>query len=99
MKIDCFIPWQSDEQVAGTLAQLQADEHVAAVHLLREGSAGQSTSSSASSTLPPPTTVTSHSPAVAGSGRSSSSRHDVNVSPERRRRGRKRFFIRSHLSQ
>ncbi len=41
MKIDCFIPWQSDEQVAGTLAQLQADEHVETVHLLREGSAGQ----------------------------------------------------------
>lgn len=39
-KIDCFIPWQSDEQAHETLESLKADEHVANVHLLREESPG-----------------------------------------------------------
>ena len=33
--IDCFIPWQSDEQVAATLQQLKADEQVRDIHFLR----------------------------------------------------------------
>ena len=33
--IDCFIPWQSDEQVAATLQQLKADEQVKDIYLLR----------------------------------------------------------------
>ena len=33
--IDCFIPWQSDEQVAATLQQLKADEQVKDIHFLR----------------------------------------------------------------
>ena len=41
MKIDCFIPWTSDEQAAQTIGALKSDPNVKAVHLLREGSAGQ----------------------------------------------------------
>ncbi|MCR5432787.1 MAG: DUF4922 domain-containing protein [Bacteroidaceae bacterium] len=41
MKIDCFIPWTSDEQAAQTLEELRHDPNVNAVHLLREGTAGQ----------------------------------------------------------
>ena len=41
MKIDCFIPWTSDEQAAQTLNELRRDPSVNAIHLLREGSAGQ----------------------------------------------------------
>ena len=41
MKIDCFIPWTSDEQAAPTMAELRRDPHVNAIHLLRDGSAGQ----------------------------------------------------------
>ena len=37
--IDCFIPYESDSQASETLCQLRADEHVGAVHLLREGGA------------------------------------------------------------
>ena len=33
--IDCFIPWQSDEQVAATLQQLKAEEQVKDIHFLR----------------------------------------------------------------
>ena len=33
--IDCFIPWQSDEQVAATLQQLKAEEQVKDIYLLR----------------------------------------------------------------
>ena len=40
MKIDCFIPWQSDGQVAATLQQLKADEQVKDVHFLREDGPG-----------------------------------------------------------
>ncbi len=40
MKIDCFIPWQSDEQVAVTLQQLEAEEQVEAIHFLREEGPG-----------------------------------------------------------
>jgi len=40
MKIDCFIPWQSDEQVAATLQQLQKEEQVSAIHFLREEGPG-----------------------------------------------------------
>ena len=40
MKIDCFIPWQSDEQVAATLQQLQKEEQVGAIHFLREEGPG-----------------------------------------------------------
>ena len=40
MKIDCFIPWQSDEQVAVTLQQLEAEEQVGAIHFLREEGPG-----------------------------------------------------------
>ena len=39
-QIDCFIPWQSDEQAEGTIRQLKADENVANVHLLREDGPG-----------------------------------------------------------
>ena len=38
--IDCFIPWQSDEQVRETLENLQADPNVQSVNLLREESVG-----------------------------------------------------------
>ena len=38
--IDCFIPWQSDEQVAATLQQLKADEQVKDVYFLREEGPG-----------------------------------------------------------
>ena len=34
--IDCFIPWQSDEQVKGTMENLTADPNVQSVNLLRE---------------------------------------------------------------
>ena len=40
MKIDCFIPWQSDGQVAATLQQLEAEEQVGAIHFLREEGPG-----------------------------------------------------------
>ena len=40
MTIDCFIPWQSDEQVAATLQQLQKEEQVGAIHFLREDGPG-----------------------------------------------------------
>ena len=40
MKIDCFIPWQSDEQVAATLQQLQKEEQVGNIHFLREEGPG-----------------------------------------------------------
>ena len=38
--IDCFIPWQSDEQVKGTLENLTADPNVQSVNLLREDGPG-----------------------------------------------------------
>ena len=38
--IDCFIPWQSDEQVAATLQQLKAEEQVKDIYLLREEGPG-----------------------------------------------------------
>jgi SpoIID/LytB domain protein len=38
--IDCFIPWQSDEQVGGTLENLKADENVQSVNFLREEGPG-----------------------------------------------------------
>ena len=38
--IDCFIPWQSDEQVRETLESLKADENVQSVNFLREESPG-----------------------------------------------------------
>ena len=38
--IDCFIPWQSDEQVSQTLSSLKADPNVACIHLLREEGLG-----------------------------------------------------------
>jgi glycosyltransferase involved in cell wall biosynthesis/ATP adenylyltransferase/5',5'''-P-1,P-4-tetraphosphate phosphorylase II len=38
--IDCFIPWQSDDQVAATLQQLKADEQVKDIHFLREEGPG-----------------------------------------------------------
>ncbi|MCF0196396.1 MAG: DUF4922 domain-containing protein [Bacteroidaceae bacterium] len=34
--IDCFIPWQSDEQVAETTAQLREEKHIQTIHYLRE---------------------------------------------------------------
>ena len=34
-QIDCFIPWQSDEQVRGTLENLQAEPEVQSVNFLR----------------------------------------------------------------
>ena len=40
MMIDCFIPWQSDEQVAATLQQLETDDQVSTVHFLREEGPG-----------------------------------------------------------
>jgi len=36
--IDCFILWQSDEQVRGTLESLQADPNVQSVNFLRKDS-------------------------------------------------------------
>lgn len=36
--IDCFIPWQSDEQVGGTLESLQAALNVQSVNFLRKDS-------------------------------------------------------------
>ena len=38
--IDCFIPWQSDEQVKGTLENLQAEPEVQSVNFLREEGPG-----------------------------------------------------------
>ncbi|MBQ6191587.1 MAG: DUF4922 domain-containing protein [Bacteroidaceae bacterium] len=38
--IDCFIPWQSDEQVGGTLENLKADENVQSVNFMREEGPG-----------------------------------------------------------
>lgn len=38
--IDCFIPWQSDEQVAGTTKELGNDRHVANLYYLKEGNTG-----------------------------------------------------------
>lgn len=40
IKIDCFIPWQSDEQVAPTLEQLQQEQHVQSINYLREEGTG-----------------------------------------------------------
>ena len=39
-RVDCFIPWQSDEQVKGTLDELLADENVKEVNFLREEGIG-----------------------------------------------------------
>ncbi|MBQ2341597.1 MAG: glycosyltransferase family 2 protein, partial [Bacteroidaceae bacterium] len=39
-KIDCFIPWQSDEQVATTLQQLRQDANVEEIHFLKEDGPG-----------------------------------------------------------
>ena len=36
--IDCFISWQSDEQVRGTLESLQADHNEQSVNFLRKDS-------------------------------------------------------------
>ena len=38
--IDCFIPWQSDEQVKGTLENLKSDPNVRDVYFLREDGPG-----------------------------------------------------------
>ena len=38
--IDCFILWQSDEQVAGTMQNLLADDNVKEVNFLREDAPG-----------------------------------------------------------
>ena len=38
--IDCFIPWQSDEQVRGTLDCLEAEPQVQSVNFLREEGPG-----------------------------------------------------------
>ena len=38
--IDCFIPWQSDEQVRETLESLKVDENVQSVNFLREEGPG-----------------------------------------------------------
>ena len=38
--IDCFIPWQSDEQVRGTLENLKAEPEVQSVNFLREEGPG-----------------------------------------------------------
>ena len=38
--IDCFIPWQSDEQVKGTLENLQAEPEVQSINFLREEGPG-----------------------------------------------------------
>ena len=38
--IDCFIPWQSDEQVKGTLDCLEAEPQVQSVNFLREEGPG-----------------------------------------------------------
>ena len=40
MKIDCFIPWQSDEQVSATLQQLEKEEQVGTIYFLREEGPG-----------------------------------------------------------
>ena len=40
-RIDCFVPYESDDQVQGTLSELTSDCHVAAVHLLREDGPGR----------------------------------------------------------
>ena len=39
-RIDCFIPWQSDEQVRGTLENLQAEPEVQSINFLREEGPG-----------------------------------------------------------
>lgn len=39
-RVDCFIPWQSDEQAKGTLDELLADENVKEVNFLREEGIG-----------------------------------------------------------
>jgi len=39
-RVDCFIPWPSDEQVKGTLDELLADENVKEVNFLREEGIG-----------------------------------------------------------
>lgn len=38
--IDCFIPWQSDEQVAATLQQLEAETQVQNIYYLRDEGPG-----------------------------------------------------------
>ena len=40
-RIDCFVPYESDDQVQGTVSELTADCHVAAVHLLRGDGPGR----------------------------------------------------------
>lgn len=35
-KIDCFIPWINEEQAGETATQLRKDEHVAAIHYLKD---------------------------------------------------------------
>ncbi len=40
-RIDCFVPYESDDQVQGTVSELSADSHVAAVHLLRGDGPGK----------------------------------------------------------
>lgn len=34
-RIDCFVPYESDDQVQGTVSELSSDCHVAAIHLLK----------------------------------------------------------------
>ncbi len=38
--VDCFIPWQSDEQVQGTLENLKAEPQVQSINLLRDEGPG-----------------------------------------------------------
>ena len=38
--VDCFIPWQSDEQVQGTLEALKAEPQVQSINLLRDEDLG-----------------------------------------------------------
>ena len=51
--IDCFIPWQSDEQVKGTLEGLLADENVKEVNFLREDGPGNTKTIRFSSAITP----------------------------------------------
>ena len=39
--VDCFIPWQSDEQVQGTLENLKAEPQVQSINLLRDEGPGK----------------------------------------------------------
>ena len=40
LHIDCFIPWQSDEQAGETLESLKAEPQVQSVNFLREEGPG-----------------------------------------------------------